>query len=871
MISNITTVGTIANGTWNGDAIGDSYISSAGTWNAKQAALTAGSNINISGTTISTKTNSNMTKLNTVEYTVTVAAKTSLHPYYNSGSSSAYFIDGEESPILTFVSGITYKFLVNDSSNSGHPIKFYNDVDKTSEYTTNVSTSGTAGSANAYVQITITDSTPTKLFYQCGSHSKMGNHLLVKGYANISNVVYTIGNQNIGGEKTFTSNTTIAANLSLSRDYGHIDTSDYNFGNITAPLSITDTTPGNQSWKFFNYDNGDLGLISSGYGNFPINNGTKQAGVRFQPNGVIMHGTNNVMPLELRNDDTSANSKTKLGIRNNSASGQSSIAYWRHNNNAWIQGYDINSSCFKLAYHLSDLNTNTRLTVTSVGNVGIGTNGPDRKLDILDASNPQLRLTHTDDGSNNYGTDLQSDADSLLTVTPVETGKNVVMKLKSTSSGASKLFIERDTGNPLHIGISNTHAFFWNNDSQPIHFGVGGAERMIINNSGNVGIGTSTPNSTLEVNGNFKTSGTSNLNGAVNLGDASGDDITFNGRLASHILPKTNASYDLGSAQYKIRHLFLSDNSLWVGDTHKISVSSNGKMKFRKRKTSSVPAAITAAGGNEAGARTHSGESNLTDIKLYQWEAYMKTLSGQGSATIKDIFRDNDVDYDDNNEFGKLNVVNDDNNEYYCIPFVKSATGEVDVASNTNLKFNPSTGKIQLANGAVDNYVLTSDANGIATWKATQASGFAEKIYEGHAVVECFNNLNNDYITFSTSSNDTNSVERMRITKDGNVGIGTTTPNSKLEINGDLKITNGTDTYHDFDNSFYTSYTPIKLINSNNGNTYITLDNTNGNATFSGNLTVATPTSNNHAATKSYVDNAVQGLDVKDSCRACYY
>ncbi len=30
------------------------------------------------------------------------------------------------------------------------------------------------------------------------------------------------------------------------------------------------------------------------------------------------------------------------------------------------------------------------------GNVGIGMTGPDRKLDVLDASNPQLRLTHTD-------------------------------------------------------------------------------------------------------------------------------------------------------------------------------------------------------------------------------------------------------------------------------------------------------------------------------------------------------------------------------------------------------------------------------------------------------------------------------------------
>ena len=40
--SNITTVGTIGSGIWNGTPIGDSYISSASTWNAKQNALTIG-------------------------------------------------------------------------------------------------------------------------------------------------------------------------------------------------------------------------------------------------------------------------------------------------------------------------------------------------------------------------------------------------------------------------------------------------------------------------------------------------------------------------------------------------------------------------------------------------------------------------------------------------------------------------------------------------------------------------------------------------------------------------------------------------------------------------------------------------------------
>jgi len=40
--SNITTVGTIGTGTWNGAAIADTYISSASTWNGKQDALTFG-------------------------------------------------------------------------------------------------------------------------------------------------------------------------------------------------------------------------------------------------------------------------------------------------------------------------------------------------------------------------------------------------------------------------------------------------------------------------------------------------------------------------------------------------------------------------------------------------------------------------------------------------------------------------------------------------------------------------------------------------------------------------------------------------------------------------------------------------------------
>ena len=50
-----------------------------------------------------------------------------------------------------------------------------------------------------------------------------------------------------------------------------------------------------------------------------------------------------------------------------------------------------------------------------------------------------------------------------------------------------------------------------------------------------------------------------------------------------HMLPTSNAAYDIGSADYKVRHLFLSDNSLKFVDSsdteHPLSVDS-GRLKF---------------------------------------------------------------------------------------------------------------------------------------------------------------------------------------------------------------------------------------------------------------------------------------------------
>jgi len=133
----------------------------------------------------------------TITYTVTVATKTAAHRYYGTGSTQGYLINGIFSPFLSLVPGNTYKFDQSDSSNSGHPFRFYLEADKTTAYTTNVTTNGTAGSSGAYTQIVVTDSTPIILHYQCSAHGYMGNSV-----ASNSNAILTATTQSTSDNST---------------------------------------------------------------------------------------------------------------------------------------------------------------------------------------------------------------------------------------------------------------------------------------------------------------------------------------------------------------------------------------------------------------------------------------------------------------------------------------------------------------------------------------------------------------------------------------------------------------------------------------------------------------------------------------------
>ncbi len=95
-----------------------------------------------------------------------------------SGSQNEYFLEGSQDQVINVTTGFKYRFDQSDSSNSGHPLRFSTTKDGShssgSEFTDNVTTNGTPGSAGAYTQIEVKADTPERLYIYCTSHSGMG-------------------------------------------------------------------------------------------------------------------------------------------------------------------------------------------------------------------------------------------------------------------------------------------------------------------------------------------------------------------------------------------------------------------------------------------------------------------------------------------------------------------------------------------------------------------------------------------------------------------------------------------------------------------------------------------------------------------------
>jgi hypothetical protein len=168
-----------------------------------------------------------------ITFDVTVDTKTENHSRYNEGSNLSYRINNDELNNINLELGKTYRFLQEDSDNSSHRLKFYEDEERNNEITNNVFFSNEEpGNNGSYSQITITN-VDNSIYFQCQNHNYMGGSINITNLTNIINNNYTfenINSNNANIDNLDAINVNIAGNLLLnnndiSNTFSNIDNS----------------------------------------------------------------------------------------------------------------------------------------------------------------------------------------------------------------------------------------------------------------------------------------------------------------------------------------------------------------------------------------------------------------------------------------------------------------------------------------------------------------------------------------------------------------------------------------------------------------------------------------------------------------------
>jgi hypothetical protein len=341
-----------------------------------------------------------------------------------------------------------------------------------------------------------------------------------------------------------------------------------------------------------------------------------------------------------------------------------------------------------------------RLRIDSSGNVGIGTTSPSAKLNV----NGSILATNGN---------IEANASSgNIYVQAVSTAGTLALYSRPD---ISQLLIDA-TGNPLTIRTVS---------AQPLVLGTNSAERLRIDSSGNVGIGTTSPGAQLSVSG-----GTTN----VNLGQLSGNP-NFSGISLGTATTVAAGNYTL-----------LSDSA---GTDLRIGRVTGGHISFTEN--NGTAQVVIKSGGNVGIGTTSPAR------QLHVNSRAIIDSNQDGSTTVPSL------------SLGAL------------------TTGFSYIATNNIAALTNGTERLRInANGTLL-IGTTSDTSG-GVIKLRISDGTIDSAY-GYKTggVEYVGTITNHPIAVLT-----NNAERLRITSTGNVGIGTTNPSTMLHVAGVITHSAGT-------------------------------------------------------------------------------
>ena len=521
-------------------------------------------------------------------------------------------------------------------------------------------------------------------------------------------------------------------------------------------------------------------------------------------------------------------------------------------NEVWIGGVTNNTYNSAIGIHRE---TTRAITIDVNGNVGIGTTSPSVKLEIGAANDGDVvaRLTQTYERVRLHNFDLLGYGDGHLWMLGNNSYTSIVLGNSWDWDRQVEFnYISGTTGSGDGLlTIGQTQKNSTNYTHGVTRFYTAGSERMRIDQNGNVGIGTTSPTSLLEISKQLSAASAidypytiSSRDDGNSINQAGGEGVGIKFRIAGNAATTPGDSL-VGASIAAIREnagdtdsstglgFFVTQNDETLDEA--VRIDHDGKVGIG---TTTPDAKLEVVGSNalrihdgiDEGSILFRGDRNDVYIK----ESNYQLLFGSPSGMVFELdTNNNDADFFDVTHRGSSRM------------YINGATGNVGIGTTSpsqklSISGVKNTPIIHLGSTTNDASWAVGDKIGAIEFGSADGSGAGAGVKASISYeVEAGTTGSSNSMIFRAAGTaaGTNNLERMRIASNGNVGIGTTSPIVKLHA----RVSSST--------------TALMLENSaGGGGAYVDLDFNTYNTAQAGFA--------NASASIRVIDNAAYGGDI---------